>query len=114
MRRRAVLVPVVALLLLGLAPLTSCGSDRQVVEIVVPKGTAEKIRSGQKIDVMPSTLKLRVGDTFRAVNKDTEDATVGPWIVKAGKTFEVHFGAPGTYEGVCALSDSERYLIEVT
>lgn len=63
---------------------------------------------------MPSVLQFEVGDTIRIRNEDVVDQSVGPYWVPAGEEFELTYGAPGRYEGVCPLSEGERYEIIVT
>lgn len=108
-RRRSRLLALVALL-----ALVSCANDQRVVEIVVPEGTADQLARGETVDIMPAEIRMRVGDTLRIRNKDAAGHEVGPYVVAAGKEFELTYGAPGRFEGICPLSGGERYLIEIT
>jgi hypothetical protein len=85
-----------------------------VVEIVVPVGTQDRLDRGEVVSVMPAKLEFRVGDTLRIRNDDRADQYVGPYFVKAGKEFELQFGAPGRYEGLCDLSGGSSYEIVIT
>lgn len=100
-----------------LATTAACGGgddDAQVHEFVVPAGTADRIEAGETVAVMPAELEFKVGDTIRIRNEDDVDQPVGPYFVSAGTEFELEYGAPGRYEGYCALSEGERYEIVIT
>jgi plastocyanin len=96
----------------------ACGdtgtSDATVQEIVVPLGTMEKLEQGEDVVVMPTELRFEVGDSLRIRNEDIVAQAVGPYRVAAGDEFEVTFGSPGRFEGVCPLAEGERYEIVIT
>ncbi len=105
---------------LGIAAV-SCGgsngaSDKasKVVEIVIPAGTQDKLNRGELVDVMPAELTFRVGDIIRIRNDDTADQYAGPYLVQAGQQFELKFGAPGRYGGLCNLSGGATYSLVIT
>src|SRR5690606_1991838 len=109
-RRRAPAVALAVGLLLGLA-LAACGDDGtsggsdgidrsaaeqgEVYEIVVPRGTQERLNRGETVSVMPSLLEFRVGDTLRIRNEDVVAQAVGPYDVGPGEEFELRYGSPG-------------------
>jgi hypothetical protein len=103
------LAAAVALLLGG------CGGqpEPQTVEIVVPAGTQDRLAAGETVVVMPARLDLRVGDTLLIRNEDDVVQSVGPYSVEPGGAMQLTYGAPGTYEGYCPLSEGERYQIVV-
>lgn len=85
----------------------------ETIEIVVPAGTQERLDRGEEVIVMPSPLELRVGDRLLIRNEDTVDQSVGPFIVKAGREFSFTYGAAGTFQGYCPVSEGEQYEIIV-
>jgi plastocyanin len=108
-----------ALVVTGLALVTAaaCGDvtpAARVVELVVPAGTQERLDRGEAVVVMPARLEVRVGDRIVIRNEDSVEQSVGPYSVAAGQTFELTWGAPGSYSGYCPLSEGERYEIVVT
>lgn len=113
------LTAAVVILASGLAAV-SCGGDRarnttpQVVEIVVPAGTQDKLDRGEIVDVMPAELHFRIGDILRIRNNDRAEQFVGPYLVQPGQQFELEFGATGRYGGLCNLSGGQTYLIVIT
>lgn len=113
LRRPAALAAVVFGLLL-VAPACS-GTDHkaEVIEYVVPKGAAVRIARGEKVEVMPARVWLRLGDTLRIRNDDVIDQAVGGYLVKAGRSLDLKYGAPGSYELECAVSEGGSFTIVV-
>jgi hypothetical protein len=107
---------LVAVIALAVALTTAaCGDDSgQVHELVVPRGTQERLDRGETVVVMPTVLRFEVGDTLRIRNEDVVDQAVGPYLVRAGEQFELVYGSPGRYEGWCPLSLGERYEIVIS
>ena len=92
----------------------SSGAKPKVVEIIVPAGTQDKLDRGEIVDVMPALLEFRVGDTLRVRNDDSHVQYAGPYRVLPGEQFELVYGAPGRYGGLCDLSGNSRYEIIIT
>jgi plastocyanin len=113
-RRRALIAAAAALVLLAAGCGATGSPDTTVQEIVVPLGTMEKLERGEDVAVMPTELRFEVGDTLRIRNEDLVAQAVGPYRVAAGDEFEVTFGSPGRFEGVCPLAEGERYEIVIT
>ena len=84
-----------------------------VQEIVVPRGTAEKIKAGETVDVMPSLIEVKVGEDLVLTNDDTYTHVIGPQMVKAGESVTLNFGAPGSYQGYCEINADREYKIVV-
>jgi hypothetical protein len=110
---------IVAIVTIAGLAVASCGGDEantepQVVDIVVPAGTQDRLDRGEPVDVMPARLEFRVGDTLRIRNDDRVDQYVGPYLVRAGEQFELTYGAPGHYQGLCTLSGNAGYEIVIT
>lgn len=112
--RRLLLVAAAALLAVALAGCGDEGREPTVQEIVVPRGTQERLVRGETVDVMPAVMEFAVGDSLRIRNDDVVDQEVGPYFVRAGEEFELTYGSAGTYEGVCPLSEGLTYKIVVT
>ena len=116
-RASQVLAALAAALLLVTLGAGCGGTERaapEAVEIVVPEGTAERLRAGEDVVVMPTRLELDVGQTLVIRNEDVEDTSVGPYSVGAGKTLSIKYGQPGSFEGFCPVSENDRYEIVIT
>lgn len=97
--------------------LVGCSSESpeaQTVEVVVPPGTADRLRAGEDVVIMPLRIELSVGDYLVIRNEDDEPHLVGPYEVRADSVNQFTFGAAGNYEGYCPLSEGDRYEIVVT
>jgi hypothetical protein len=88
--------------------------EPDTIEIVVPAGTQDRLSAGESVVLMPARIELRVGDQLVIRNDDDVSHLVGPYQVDPGDNMFVQYGAPGVYEGYCALSEGERYEIVVT
>ena len=87
--------------------------EPQTIEIVVPKGTNDRLKAREKVAVMPSKLEFTVGDYIRIRNEDVVRHSVGPYLVDAGEELFLRYGKAGTYEGYCPVTEDQRYLIVV-
>lgn len=58
-----------------------------VVEILIPSGTAEKIRQGQGGQLgIPDDMQFVVGDTIKVINEDSENHILGPLWIPTGSS----------------------------
>lgn len=121
-RRKSLLVTVplvlLALVLGATALVVSCSGEEarepQTIVFEVPKGTAQRQRAGEEIEIMPADLEMKVGDTIRIVNNDDIVQIVGPYTVGAGQTLRQTFTEPGTIVGTCSLSATGEVRINIT
>ena len=115
MNRRSLVVALAVAVVLALSA-GACGSGErpgEVVEIVVPAGTMDRLNAGENVDVMPRRLELRVGDTILIRNDDKWPHDVGPYRVGANTELQLKYQAAGEFEGECPLSEGDRYEIIV-
>lgn len=117
--RNLLMLLAVSILVIG----TACGGSSgttadiprgEVFDYVVPRGTQQLLDKGAVITLMPARLEMKVGDVLRIRNDDDVDQLVGPYLIKAGKQFELQYRSPGRFEGACALSGSDTFEIIVT
>jgi len=83
-------------------------------EYVVPYGTSVRVDQGQTVDLMPSELEVKVGESLRIKNQDGRDYMVGPFFVAAGRTLSMRFTFPGELSGICSLNANGKVVIRVT
>jgi hypothetical protein len=83
-------------------------------EYVVPYGTSVRVDQGQKVDLMPSELEVKVGESLRIKNQDGRDYMVGPFFVAAGRTLSMRFTFPGELSGICTLNADGKVVIRVS
>ena len=91
------------------------GADEQATyEYVVPYGTSVRIDQGQKVDLMPQRLDVKVGESIRITNQDGRDYMIGPVFVTAGQSLAMRFTQPGELSGVCSMNPEGVFTISVT
>lgn len=115
------LVALVALVVL----LPACGGEQQAkVEVVdeaksvtydyvIPFGTGNRLAGGEKIEIVPQTLDVQVGDVIRITNDDAYGSQVGIFHVGAGETVTMKFTTPGKLTGACDVHPSGEFTINV-
>ena len=63
---------------------TDAGRAPERVELLIPKGTAEKIAGGLASSSIPDNLVFVVGDTLVVKNEDVVDHHLGPLYIPSG------------------------------
>lgn len=100
-----------------LPSITNLGDDASQTEFdydyVIPDGTADRIASGETVDIVPAELTVSVGQSIRIVNQDSENHVVGVFYVPAGKTLTQHFNSPGELIGTCDIHESGTFKLVV-
>ncbi len=110
-RRLMLLVAVLS----AMSSLGACSETRpsEIIELVVPAGTGDRLAAGEAVTIMPDRLELHVGDSLVIRNEDSVDQSVGPYFVNAGGEVRFTYGKAGRFEGYCPLSEGNRYEIVV-
>jgi hypothetical protein len=121
------LVPVVVLLVVAVVSMTSGGGSKGAslgtlspdsvspdIDIVIPAGTAARLRAGETLTIIPSPLDVKVGQVIRIRNEDIASQDLGPFRVGAGQTLVQRFNSAGTLEGVCAIHPSGRLVVNIS
>lgn len=104
------------LLAAGVVLLLAGGEEarqHEVVEVVIPTGTAERVRRGERVPGIPRTIVARAGDTLRLVNRDRSSHQVGPFLVGPGETITSALARPGKYVGDCTIHPGREIAIVV-
>ena len=122
----AVLVPVVLVgaVLVGRSPRTDDSvagvriADAEGVtsfehDDTIPAGTAERFEAGERIEIVPSELTVRVGESIRILNDDAAGHVVGVFYVGAGETMTQRFTAAGELSGTCSVHSDGEFTLRV-
>ncbi|GBD11960.1 hypothetical protein HRbin23_01643 [bacterium HR23] len=96
-------------------PLEQVGRE---VRIVVPRGTAERLRRTEDYPVyveFPSELVMVPGqrDALVLRNEDLVAHWIGPFKVPPNQTLTYRFQNPGVYEYICSFVPKNRFTIRV-
>lgn len=81
----------------------------QVIELVIPPGTAERVARGEETPAIPADMTFVVGDTLVVRNKDDINHQLGPLYIPAGSTASLSFDTVQNYAYVCSFQTG-RYL----
>ena len=113
LRRWWWLILMLALLAWGaLAPLGR-GSREELFEI--PKGTWARRMAGDKVEILPSEVRLTVGvkDVLLLRNSDTVPQIFGPVLIMPGQDFRLPFETPSENQFACTAHASGQMEIVV-
>jgi len=114
-RRGGLLLLVVALAVLAwaaLAPL-SVGSRDALFEI--PAGTFARRMAGDKVEILPDTIRLTLGldDVLLLKNLDDVPQVFGPALIMPGQSFRLPFEQASTYSFACSAHASGQMSVVV-
>ena len=118
MPRRASVVAVLLAIALGglgwaaLAPIELATRD-ELFEI--PRGTFARRMAGEKIEILPSTIRLTLGlnDVLLLRNADDVPQTFGPALIMPGQSFRLPFEVASTYSFACSAHASGQLSVIV-
>lgn len=128
--KRLLKLVVVALAAIGLASLlSSCGDDAGSTspgigsapadadpdfDYLIPAGTGDRLDAGERIEIIPAELTVKVGDVLRIVNDDDRGHVIGAFYVGPGETLVQSFSSPGELSGECSVHPSGSFVLTVT
>jgi hypothetical protein len=103
---RRVVVGALSLLVLGglgwaaLAPIQVASHDKL---FEIPRGTSARHMAGEKIDILPQTIRLTLGlnDVLVLRNADNVPHLFGPTLIMPGQRFSLPFAVASTYSFQC-------------
>lgn len=90
------------------------GSQPTQLTYVIPAGTGTRIDAGEQVELIPTQLDLKVGDSMVVTNQDSRTHVVGPFSVRAGETITYNFSRPSVYKGECTVHTGGEVTITVT
>jgi len=81
----------------------------KTVQLVIPKGTAERVAAGEPVPSLPEAMVFVVGDVLEVKNEDVVQHQLGPIWVPAGSTGRLALETADKHSYSCSFSLS-RYL----
>jgi hypothetical protein len=96
----------------ALAPVTS-NSREQV--FAIPKGTWARRHAGEKLELLPSEIRLTMGikDVLVMLNHDDVPQMFGPVLIMPGQSFRLPFATASTYQFACTAHANGQLTIVV-
>ena len=91
------------------------GEDRRpdVIEILIPQGTASRIEEGKPEPSIPATMDFIAGDTLLVRNQDSVAHQLGPVYIPAGSTATLPLLEPQDYQASCSFQPSHVFGLKV-
>ena len=81
----------------------------KTVQIVIPAGTAQKVATGESVDLLPDNSTFVLGDVLEVVNQDSVDHQLGPIWVPPGSVGRIVLEEANKFSYSCSFAPS-RYL----
>ena len=96
----------------ALAPIRSESRD---VVFEIPKGTWARRMAGNKIEILPSTIRLTLGlrDILVLKNLDEVPQIFGPTLMMPGQSFRLPFAVASDYQFACTAHASGQMTVIV-
>jgi len=96
----------------ALGPFTA-GDRDEVFEI--PKGTWARRMAGDKVDILPSEVRLVLGvkDVLVLRNSDDVPQVFGPTLMMPGQSFRLPFEMASSYQFACTAHSSGQMTVTV-
>jgi hypothetical protein len=96
----------------ALAPLTV---DSRDALFEIPKGTFARRMAGEKLEILPDTIRLTLGldDVLLLRNLDDVPQVFGPALIMPGQSFRLPFEQASTYSFACTAHASGQMNIVV-
>ena len=82
---------------------------------VIPKGTWARRMSGDKVEILPGTIRLTLGlrDILELRNQDDVPQIFGPTLMMPGQSFRLPFEQAASYQFACSAHASGQMTIIV-
>ena len=111
----AALLGLVLLGGLGWAALAPVGTASHDALFEIPPGTSARRMAGEKLDILPQTIRLTLGlnDILVLKNADSVPHIFGPTLIMPGQSFRLPFAQASTYSFMCTAHASGQLNIIV-
>jgi hypothetical protein len=107
------LLPILAALTwAALAPIHADSRDEP---FEIPQGTWARRMAGDKVEILPSTIRLTLGvhDVLLLRNLDDVPQVFGPTLIMPGQSFRLPFAVASTYSFACTAHASGQMNVIV-
>jgi hypothetical protein len=97
------------------AALTPIRSGSRDVTFEIPKGTWARRMAGNKIEILPSRIRLTLGlkDILVLKNMDDVPQIFGPTLMMPGQSFRLPFAVASDYQFACTAHASGQMTVVV-
>jgi plastocyanin len=97
------------------AAMSPVGSDDRDEIFEIPKGTYARRMAGDKVDILPSQVRLTLGvkDVLVLRNHDDVPQVFGPVLMMPGQSFRLPFEVASSYQFACTAHASGQMTVVV-
>ena len=97
------------------AALAPIHADSRDEPFEIPKGTWARRMAGNKVEILPSTIRLTLGvhDVLLLRNLDDVPQVFGPTVIMPGQSFRLPFEVASTYGFACTAHASGQMNVVV-
>lgn len=85
----------------------------QVIELIIPAGTAESIARGETPPSLPDSMIFVVGDTLLVRNNDITDHELGPLWIPAGTSASLPLNVVQSFAYGCSFQPDSYFGLDV-
>jgi hypothetical protein len=82
-------------------------------EIVIPVGAQARLDAGERVEILETEIRVKVGETVRIRNDDVVDHVIGPYYLQSGAALQQTYRTPQTIQYVCFVNPSEAINLVV-
>jgi hypothetical protein len=82
-------------------------------EIVIPQGAQARLDAGERVDILETEIRVKVGETVRIRNDDVVDHVIGPYYLQSGAALQQTYRTPQTIQYVCFVNPTEAINLVV-
>lgn len=92
---------------------TENGRPATEIQYVIPAGTAQKISTGDDVEIIPNGKNFVIGDRLTIMNQDSEDHHFGDLFIPAGSSASMVFTLSNNYAYSCSFQSETMLGFEV-
>ncbi len=85
----------------------------QIIELVIPVGTAERVARGEKSPSIPDSMSFVLGDEFLVKNEDVVDHQLGPLWIPANASASLKLDSIQSYAYQCSFQPGKYFGLDV-
>ena len=114
-RRAGVLLLALVLAAVGWATLAPLTTESREALFEIPPGTFARRMAGDKVEILPDTIRLTLGlnDVLLLKNLDDVPQVFGPALMMPGQTFRLPFELASSYQFACTAHASGQMTVIV-
>jgi hypothetical protein len=92
---------------------SEAGRAPEQVNLVIPRGTSEKVARGESDATLPDKMVFVVGDTLVVKNEDVVDHRLGPLFIPVGTSASLTLSQPDNLAFTCSFEPGKYLGLDV-